>query len=712
MLNTRYFIVFIMSAMAAGLANAADDSQSAAREKETKLIAVLQSDAPAAEKAITCKQLAIYGHQDAVPALAPLLADEKLASWARIALEAIPDPTADYALREATGRLQGRLLVGVINSIGVRRDVYAVETLIARLKDGDAEVASAAAVALGRIGNAAATQAVEQSLSSVPAAVRSAVAEGCILCAERRLAEDKSAEAVKLYDLVRKADVPKQRVLEATRGAILAQQTAGVPLLVEQLQSADTDQFAIGLGTARDLPGPEVTAALMAELGRAASDRQALLILCLADRGDTAVLPAVLQVAQSGSDEARIAAFRVLKRLGNASCVPVLLDAALGDNEQVAQTATAVLVDLPGKDVDGDLVARLLKAEGKPRQVLIQLAGWRNIAAAVPALLKAADDPNDQIRAAALTALGFTVEFRDLPVLIVRVAKPSENPEEAKAAEDALRAACQRMPDREACAEKLVSAMAQAPVPAQCKFLEILSAVSGAKALQAMAAAVQGSQPEIQDTGSRLLGEWMSVDAAPVLLNLAKTATDSKFETRALRGYIRLIRQFDMPDEQRVQMCRTVLQTAKRDAEKKLILEVLERYPSVEMLRLAIEVGKIPALKNDAAAVSLLIAEKIGGNSADVQNLLAQVGHEPMKIEVIRAEYGAGTKFVDVTRTLIPRVRDFPLIVLPSSNYNASFGGDPAPGVVKQLKIQYRINGKAGEATFQENATIMLPVPK
>jgi hypothetical protein len=204
----------------------------------------------------------------------------------------------------------------------------------------------------------------------------------------------------------------------------------------------------------------------------------------------------------------------------------------------------------------------------------------------------------------------------------------------------------------------------------------------------------------------------MSVDAAPVLLNLAKTATDGKFETRALRGYIRLIRQFDMPDEQRVEMCRTVLQTAKRDAEKKLILEVLERYPSVEMLRLAIEVGKIPALKNDAAAVSLLIAEKIGGNSADVQKLLVQVGHEPMKIEIIRAEYGAGTKFVDVTRTLTPRVRDFPLIVLPSSSYNASFGGDPAPGVVKRLKVQYRINGNAGEATFQENATIMLPVPK
>jgi len=43
---------------------------------------------------------------------------------------------------------------------------------------------------------------------------------------------------------------------------------------------------------------------------------------------------------------------------------------------------------------------------------------------------------------------------------------------------------------------------------------------------------------------------------------------------------------------------------------------------------------------------------------------------------------------------------------------NASFGGDPLPGRVKQLKIQFKINGKAGEASFAENALIILPMPK
>ena len=154
--------------------------------------------------------------------MAKLLSDEQLASWARIALEAIPGAEADEALRKATESLQGKLLVGTINSIGVRRDADAVDPLTARLQDKDAEVASAAAVALGRIGNAAAAKSLRGSLATDPVKVRSAVAEGCVLCAERLLAEGKAAEAVEIYDEVRKADVPRQRILEATRGAILA----------------------------------------------------------------------------------------------------------------------------------------------------------------------------------------------------------------------------------------------------------------------------------------------------------------------------------------------------------------------------------------------------------------------------------------------------------------------------------------------------------
>jgi hypothetical protein len=230
-----------------------------------------------------------------------------------------------------------------------------------------------------------------------------------------------------------------------------------------------------------------------------------------------------------------------------------------------------------------------VKSRAQPR-VNAQVACQRMIAGATAPLLKAADAPDAPVRAAALAALGATVELGDLPVLIARVTNPKD-PEEATAASKALSAACQRMPDQDACAEKLLGAMPKASVAAKRGLLEVLAALGGAKALQA-------------------------------------------------------------------------------------------------------------------------VAQKVGGKAVDLNKVLAEVGHRPMKSEILKAEYGEGSQVKDVTAVVRQCARDFPVIALPSPDYNSSFGGDPAPGVVKQLKIQYRMTGKKGEATFQENATILLPMPK
>ena len=242
--------------------------------------------------------------------------DPELTSWARIALEAIPGPEADAALRHATDKVQGRVLVGVINSIAVRRDPKAVSLLIKKLNSPDPEVASAAAVALGRIGGTKAGEALTKALATAPEAVRTAVAQGCILCAERLIAQGKRPEAVKLYDTVRVANVPWNRQLEAIRGAILARQSAGLPLLLTQLRWPDKAMFGIGLSTARELPGRDVTEALAAELRRCSPDRQSYLLLAIADRTDDAVMPTILQAATSGPRKLRLTAVGVLDRHG------------------------------------------------------------------------------------------------------------------------------------------------------------------------------------------------------------------------------------------------------------------------------------------------------------------------------------------------------------------------------------------------------------
>jgi HEAT repeat protein len=677
--------------------------------QEAELLAVLRSDAGLEEKSAACRQLARIATKEAVPALAGLLGDEKLSHMARYALEPIRDPSVDAALRDALGKVQGQPRLGVIGSLGARRDAKAVDALAGLLKGTDA--AQAAARALGNIGTSAAAEALEDALPDASGGNQTAICEGLFRCAEALAADGQSAASRAIYDRLRgPANAPPQVRAAALRGAILARGKEGVPLLVEAMHGSDYALAAAAARSAMESPGAEITDALLAELPKVPAERQGLLILALADRGDARVLPAVLQAAQSSDGQLRIIAFRALKRVGDASCVAALLDAAAEGNDEVSQAAMESLESLQDKSVDDQLVKRLSAAQGKLRMVLIELAGRRHTAAATPALWLAADDADPAVRGAALAGLGAVIETADLPKLTARLAATKDD-QEAGALDKALRDVCLRSEDREAVAAQLVAALAAAGGPVKARILETLNVVGGATSLEAAAAAARSGNEELRDAAFRVLGEWKSADAAPILLELHNTVNDDRLKIRAIRAYIRIARQFDMPDDRRAAMCRTALEIADRDADKRLVLEVLLRYPSEEMQAIALEAAEVPALKEQALLVVMGMASK-GINRAELGKALAQAGHTPVELEIVKAEYGVGEKIKDVTAILRQYAKNYRIIFLPGASYNESFGGDPAQGIVKQLKIKYRIDGKEGEVSLNENATIVLPMPK
>jgi HEAT repeat protein len=117
-----------------------------------ELTALLKDSAASSyAKAKACQRLAVVGDARAVPALVPLLSDAQLSTYARGALEQIPGAAADDALREAAMRLTGAQRVGVVHSIGKRRDRKAIEMLVKLRSGDDREAANAADLALSRI---------------------------------------------------------------------------------------------------------------------------------------------------------------------------------------------------------------------------------------------------------------------------------------------------------------------------------------------------------------------------------------------------------------------------------------------------------------------------------------------------------------------------------------------------------------------------------
>jgi HEAT repeat protein len=624
-LRKRYYywcVILIIGGAFAACSAAADP-------KESDLIAVLQSDAPKSEKAITCKKLAIYGTEQSVPALAPLLADKELSSWARIALEAIPGSAADAALRKALDNLQGRLLIGVINSISVRRDALAVDALTQKLSDADADVASAAAVALGHIGGEKAAQALTQALSNAPAGVRSSVAEGSILCAEWLLAHDSTAEAVKLYDTVRQADVPNQRHLEAIRGAILARGSGGVPLLIEQLQSQDRNRLDVGLRTARELPGQDVTEALAVEMDSLSPARRPLLLLAIADRSDSAVLPVIYKSAKSGPDGLRITAINTLARLGDVSCVPVLLDAATENDADLQQAAIDALVRLPGKDVDDNLLARLPQAQGKVRQVLIEMAGQRQISEAAAAVVLSLRDNDAGIRGAAIQTIGIIGQEAQTADLVKLLQETSGSAEQA-GIEKALLSVCGRSGVN--CIPYLRPLTQSNNEKLQMIGLHALAIIGGPEALDAVKSAIQSAEPAAQDEAVRILSTWPhnwpdDSEAGQALLTLATSAQKMPHQVLALRGYLQYVRGSEkLSNEQKVAKIKDLLPHINRPEERRQAIAVLGQAPSASALELLTSLADDPAVAEEVYSAMVQIAsQNINGISRDQRRQVLQM---------------------------------------------------------------------------------------
>jgi HEAT repeat protein len=408
------------------------------------LIAVLKSDAPLKEKDAACRELARIGTRDAVPALAALLGDEKLSHMARYALEPIPDPAVDAALRRALGRLKGRRLVGVIGSVGVRRDAGAIRALGRLLRDGDAEVVQAAARALGAIGTPAAARALEVALPKAAQSNRLAFCEGLFRCAETLSAGDRRDRAGAIYDRLRGLpDAPHQLRAAALRGTVLTRGKEGLPLILQAIRGDDFGMVQAAARTAMELPGAAVTKALADEFGKLDADKQILLALTLGKRADAAALPALCAAALSGKETVRVAAIRALSEIGDAAAVPVLVGLLGDDQKDVRQAAQDGLAALAGPQVDAALMAMLDRPDAATRRLAVDMLGQRRVVAAFPALLKAAGDPDESVLVASIKVLGHLAGVAEFPALVGVLVK-ARSSAEIRAAEGSLSAVCIR----------------------------------------------------------------------------------------------------------------------------------------------------------------------------------------------------------------------------------------------------------------------------
>jgi len=182
-----------------------------------KLVAILKDGSSTVfQKAIACKKLSIVGGKEAIAPMAALLNDPHLACYARFGMEPNPDPSVDDAFRAALPKLTGKLQIGVINSIGVRKDAKALDALSKLIDHSDPDVAQSAAASVGMIGGLQASRVLQSALGRTKVPVFPVVARATLLCAEGLMATNR-ARGLELYKELTATTMPKPVRLAALR---------------------------------------------------------------------------------------------------------------------------------------------------------------------------------------------------------------------------------------------------------------------------------------------------------------------------------------------------------------------------------------------------------------------------------------------------------------------------------------------------------------
>lgn len=577
---------------------------------EPQLLEVLKSDAELFDKAKVCQRLAVIGTADSVPVLSKLLAEPELSHYARFAMESNPSPEVDKALRNAMPELNGPQLVGVINSIAVRRDALAVDVLKEALDDENQDVAAAAAAALGAIATPESIAAIQQTLQSSET-LRVTAADACLAAADRWLTDGMNAEALKILAAVRSAELPKHINVASRFGEIREGSRDADELMNSYLREDDRHLFRIGLELAHELTDADATSQLIKLFESLPPARQRLLMQVFGDRGEVSALPTVIAAVDSDDKSMQVAAIRVLGMLGDGNVVPILLEAAASEDEVLAETARDSLVMLRGDGIDDQLARRMEESDGRERIALVDVAGRRGISQVIPLLLKYVSDDDPSLRKSAIDGLGMTVGLKDFPELIDQMLAMGATAS-AKPMKEALRKACQRMGDRDAASRVLFDRMSGATPANRAELMDLLIYVGGDQALSGVQAAALGSDDAAADAATKTLGRWLTPDVAPVLLKLAQSGNE-KYRVRCLRGYIRIIRQFGLKSGKRLQMSKQAMAAATRDEERSLVLDTLTRFPSAQGLRMATAQLNNPSLREDASRAAVVIGEQIVG---------------------------------------------------------------------------------------------------
>lgn len=360
-------------------------------------------------------------------------------------------------------------------------------------------------------------------------------------------------------------------------------------MVLDLLGEKDKDLRALGFDQVRtEVKGAAATREIAARLSKLPDEAQVGLLKALADRGDAAARPAVLELLTTSEVEpVRMAA---IEALGAFSCVddlPRIVDLlnSIVDGERSA--AQRSLVRLTGDEVSTAIVEQLkLVKSAQSRKLLIEVLAERRALDAVPQILALGSDKDQAVRATAIKGLSELATLQDLSGLIQLVLKATPGAER-EALEKCVMQICNRGEGNQDRSQPLLAAIDALTPEERLILLPTLGRVGGEAARSAIEAALADKDAHRHEVGVRALCNWPDASVAPRLIELAQdSAQPAAQRALALAALIRVAPLPDKrPDAERLELLKQVMAMCTRDEDREQVIRRARAIRSIDTLR-------------------------------------------------------------------------------------------------------------------------------
>lgn len=554
------------------LANFTAGSASKKQAFETAILDEIKKDRPMEVKRFLLEQLILTGSEQSVPALETFLTHEKLYNNTLRVFQTLGTSSAATAVRNTLPSVEGEQKVAMIKALGEFKDKAATEQLMEFAASDQWPLKRVSLNALANIGEPGATGYFENAIQQYEQFRESEIISYYLHYANRLADNGYKTESSSITDYFLGNDFPAHIKNSALHTRFQLYGADILDELFETARSADILRAKSALAMINSLEESGVTESIAAALGSAPESNKVYFLEALGERGDRSAAPTLRNYIDDANNEIRIEALYALYQL-EGQIEPELVISVLNviDTDSEVRKVEELLLQMVSEYIITAAANALPDANVHAKPVLIQLLTVRFANEHRELVRNELDADDEMVRIAAYQYIAGMGDEQDVGTMADRMGQNISDVERNALLDSFADLVNRSVPETNR--NDLISQYYSSGTTDQkILIIQTVPKLEGIDKAGIINSGLNHENREVQSASIRLLREWNSADALPLLIQAVSMRTGEE-QFAVISRYVQLVNSLDEPVNQKEQHLHELYNSMQSEESRIAVLE-------------------------------------------------------------------------------------------------------------------------------------------